>query len=120
MCTLLPMPRAEATKFEPWQISKARFNGNDNGVLIGGSSFGFNWQFSNLVLRFEGDVDWDSSRENGVFIPALGIGPDHCPIIDGSRLLQPHRLSDRVSASARTHLALRKDALIPHAVQTVG
>jgi outer membrane immunogenic protein len=42
--------------------------------FVGGGQLGFNYQFSNIVLGAEWDLDWTSlnATGNGVFIPAVG------------------------------------------------
>ena len=42
--------------------------------FIGGGQAGFNYEFSNLVLGVEGDVDWTSlsATGSGVFVPGVG------------------------------------------------
>ena len=42
--------------------------------FIGGGQVGFNYEFSNLVLGVEGDVDWTSlsATGGGVFVPGVG------------------------------------------------
>src|SRR5258705_5599188 len=54
---------------------------NNNGAFIAGGQLGFNYQFSNFVLGFEGDFDWASNTNNtaaagnGVLVPAGGAIP---------------------------------------------
>jgi outer membrane immunogenic protein len=51
------------------------FNGNNNGVFIAGGEAGFNYQFTNLVIGFEGDFDWAANSNNSgaaVIIPGVG------------------------------------------------
>ena len=43
-------------------------------ALSAAAKLGFNYEFSNLVLGVEGDVDWTSSSATGggVFVPGVG------------------------------------------------
>jgi outer membrane immunogenic protein len=50
------------------------FNGNNNGVFIGGGQIGGNYQIGQFVIGGEWDFDWAANNNNntGVVIPGVG------------------------------------------------
>jgi outer membrane immunogenic protein len=51
-------------------------NASNNGVFMGGGQAGFNYQFSNIVLGVEWDIDWAGNNDNtNSGISVSGIGP---------------------------------------------
>jgi outer membrane immunogenic protein len=40
------------------------FTRSSDGRFIGGGQLGYNWQFTNFVLGFEGDIDWIARNNN--------------------------------------------------------
>lgn len=52
-------------------------NASNDGAFMGGGQVGFNYQFSNVVLGVEWDIDWignnNNITNNGISVP--GIGP---------------------------------------------
>src|SRR5262249_45384506 len=51
-------------------------NASNNGAFMGGGQVGFNYQFSNIVLGVEWDIDWVGNNDNtNSGIGVLGIGP---------------------------------------------
>ena len=53
---------------------------NVKGGMIGGT-LGYNWQISNLVVGFEGDVSWVAERGA---MPDVGVNAQNLNLIDGA------------------------------------
>jgi hypothetical protein len=59
-------------------------NASNDGAFMGGGQVGFNYQFSNIVLGVEWDIDWVGNNDNtnsGIGVP--GIGPLQVSSING-------------------------------------